>query len=157
MPRGNEAYASAEMLIRKPVKEVFEAFINPAITKNFWFTRASGPLEVGTKVLWEWEMYGISIPVTVQQILPHEKIAFQWDEPAKTVVFKFQSLSETSTYVTVTEEGYTQQGDALIAAVRGSTGGFTTVLDGLKAFLEHGISLNLIADKFPLAVTSHGQ
>jgi len=30
-----------------------------------------------------------------------------------------------------------------------STGGFTTVLDGAKAWLEHNINLNLIMDKFP--------
>lgn len=29
-----------------------------------------------------------------------------------------------------------------------TTGGFTTVLDGLKAYLEHGIKLNLVEDKF---------
>lgn len=28
-------------------------------------------------------------------------------------------------------------------------GGFTTVLDGLKAYLEHKIILNLTTDKFP--------
>ena len=30
-----------------------------------------------------------------------------------------------------------------------STEGFTLVLAGLKAFLEHDLRLNLIADKFP--------
>jgi len=33
--------AKAEMLIRKPVEEVFEAFIDPAITSKFWFTKGS--------------------------------------------------------------------------------------------------------------------
>ena len=32
--------AKAEMLIRKPVAEVFEAFINPEITTKFWFTKS---------------------------------------------------------------------------------------------------------------------
>ena len=36
------AYALAEMLIRRPVAEVFEAFINPAITTQFWFTHTTG-------------------------------------------------------------------------------------------------------------------
>jgi uncharacterized protein YndB with AHSA1/START domain len=36
----------AEMLIRKPVAEVFEAFINPEITSKFWFTSGSGRLAV---------------------------------------------------------------------------------------------------------------
>jgi hypothetical protein len=66
-------------------------------------------------------------------------------------------LSDGSTYVTVTECGYDKNGDELLAVIKGSTGGFTTVLDGLKAFLEHGINLNLIADKFPKEVTQHGQ
>ena len=30
-------FARAEMLIRKPVNEVFEVIINPDITTNFWF------------------------------------------------------------------------------------------------------------------------
>jgi uncharacterized protein YndB with AHSA1/START domain len=41
--------AKAEMLIRKPVAEVFEAFIDPAITTKFWFTKGSGRLEPGHK------------------------------------------------------------------------------------------------------------
>ncbi len=34
--------AKAELLIRKPVGEVFEAFVNPEITTKFWFTKSSG-------------------------------------------------------------------------------------------------------------------
>jgi hypothetical protein len=45
--------------------------------------------------------------------------------------------------------GFNLEGDALIQAVKDNTGGFTTVLDGLKAWLEHNIRLNLVADKFP--------
>ena len=33
------------MLIRKPVAEVFEAFVDPDITTKFWFTKSSGRLE----------------------------------------------------------------------------------------------------------------
>jgi uncharacterized protein YndB with AHSA1/START domain len=29
------------MLIRKPVAEVFEAFVDPAITSRFWFNKGS--------------------------------------------------------------------------------------------------------------------
>ncbi len=32
--------AKTEMLIRKPIQEVFEAFINPEITTKFWFTHS---------------------------------------------------------------------------------------------------------------------
>lgn len=33
------------MLIRRPVMDVFEAFIDPDITTTFWFTKSSGRLE----------------------------------------------------------------------------------------------------------------
>ncbi|HET6723746.1 MAG TPA: polyketide cyclase, partial [Chitinophagaceae bacterium] len=60
MKNNRSKCAEAQMLIRKPIEEVFEAFINPAITKNFWFTKASGKLEVGKKITWSWEMSNVS-------------------------------------------------------------------------------------------------
>jgi len=39
--------------------------------------------------------------------------------------------------------------DEIINQVRDSTGGFTIVIAGLKAWLEHNIQLNLMEDKFP--------
>lgn len=50
--------AKAEMLIRKPVAEVFEAFVNPAITSKFWFSKGSGQLEAGKQVRRAWSMEG---------------------------------------------------------------------------------------------------
>ena len=45
----NRPIAKAEMLIRRPVAEAFEAFVDPAITSNFWFSKGSGRLESGNK------------------------------------------------------------------------------------------------------------
>jgi uncharacterized protein YndB with AHSA1/START domain len=149
MANKNLKCAEAQMLIRKPVAKVFEAFIDPAITKNFWFTKGSGKLELGKKVTWEWETYNVSTPVIAREILENEKIVFDWDEDLKTVEFNFRSLSDGSAFVTVTECGYKETGDELIEVIKRSTGGFTVVLDGLKAFMEHNINLNLVADKFP--------
>lgn len=41
--------AETGMLIRKPVSEVFEAFVNPDITSRFWFTKGSGRLQEGSQ------------------------------------------------------------------------------------------------------------
>ena len=38
--------AETAMLIRKPIADVFEAFIDPDVTTNFWFTKSSGRLKV---------------------------------------------------------------------------------------------------------------
>jgi len=139
----------AQMKIRKPVSEVFNAFIDPEITTKFWFTKSSGKLEVGKTVTWEWEMYGISMPVLTKEISINKRISTEWGDPATTVDYEFQSLSDGSTYLVIKNYGFNMQGDELIETIKDSTGGFTTVIDGLKAWLEHGIQLNLIADKFP--------
>jgi len=61
--------AKAGMLIRKPVAEVFEALVNPAITSRFWFSKGSSRLEESKQVRWEWGMYDFSVPVDVMAFL----------------------------------------------------------------------------------------
>ena len=136
MTNNKSICAEAQMLIRKPVEEVFEAFINPSITRNFWFTKGSDRLEVDKKITWEWEMYNVSTTVVAREILQDQKIVFEWDDPSKTVELKFKELDDESTFVTVTEYGYNKKGDELLAIIKDSTAGFTTVLDGLKAFFS---------------------
>jgi len=138
-----------QMLVRRPAKEVFEAFIDPAITTNFWFTKSSGRLEAGKTVTWEWEMYGASAQVVVKEIIDSKKIKIEWGNPATTVDFEFYDRGDNTTYVVIKNYGFHLTGDELIQAIKDSTGGFTTVVDGLKAYLEHNLKLNLIADKFP--------
>ncbi|MBK1440593.1 SRPBCC family protein [Parapedobacter sp. ISTM3] len=138
-----------QMMIRKPVAEVFEAFIDPTITTRFWFTKSSGKLEEGKAIKWQWEMYNVSSDVFVKEIIPDKKISIEWDDPATTVDFEFTALTGNTTYVIIKNYGFLQAGDDLIQAIKDNTGGFTTVLDGLKAWLEFGIELNLVRDKFP--------
>lgn len=149
MENSQPAYVTAQMLIRKPAATVYEAFVDPAITRNFWFTKGSGKLETGATVTWEWEMYGVSAQVLVKEMIPARRILVEWGDPVTTVDFTFEAMSDDTTYVVIKNSGFTQTGDALIRQVNDSTGGFTTVVDGLKAYLEHGINLNLVADKFP--------
>lgn len=144
------------MLIRKPVSTVFLAFIDPKITTNFWFTKSSGELEESKTLKWEWEMYGISINAHVKKIIPNKKIIIEWDEPMTTIDFEFIEIAEDKTYVVIKNYGFNLKGDELIDKIKDGTGGFTTVLDGLKAYLEHGINLNLIADKYPKEIINHG-
>lgn len=148
METKNSPCVETQMLIRKPIAEVFRAFIDPTITTNFWFTKSSGKLEVGKTVTWHWEMYGVSAEVLVKEIVPHQKIIAEWGDPATTIDFNFTEVDEHRTYVVIKNYGFRETGDDLIAIIKDSTGGFTTVLDACKAYLEHGIKLNLVGDKF---------
>jgi uncharacterized protein YndB with AHSA1/START domain len=141
--------AKAEMLIRRPVKEVFRAFVDPAITTRFWFTRSSGPLEKGKKVRWDWEMYGISIPVTVKEIDVDRRILIDWCEPSTQVEWAFTPRPDGTTFVRITNSGFAGEGDEVVSQAIDSAGGFSFVLAGLKALLEHDVELNLIADHAP--------
>lgn len=141
-------YVEAQMLIRKPIEEVFNAFINPKVTTNFWFTKSTGKLEEGKTATWEWEMYGVKTTVNVLQIIRNQLIKTEWGEPSTNVDYEFKEM-EKGTLVVIKSYGYSQTGEELLKVINDNTGGFTTVLDGCKAYLEHGINLNLIEDKFP--------
>jgi uncharacterized protein YndB with AHSA1/START domain len=146
----NVPVAKTGMLIRKPVAEVFEAFVDPSITTKFWFTKSSGRLEAGKSVTWTWEMYGASTHVTAKVVEPNKRIVIEWDgySGRTTVEWKFAHKA-AGTFVSITESGWTGDGDALVEYATGSTQGFTWTLAGLKALLEHNVRLNLVADRFP--------
>jgi uncharacterized protein YndB with AHSA1/START domain len=145
------------MLIRKPAAVVFDAFVDPRITTQFWFTKGSGRLEVGRTVQWDWEMYGISVPVTATTIEPGKRIVIDWPGYGgrTSVEWLFEEQSDGTTFVRITESGFAGDGDAVVKQVTGSTQGFSLVLAGAKALLEHGIRLNLVADRFPKGIEQH--
>jgi uncharacterized protein YndB with AHSA1/START domain len=145
------------MLIRKPVAEVFEAFLNPDVTTKFWFTKSSGRLEAGKQVQWEWEMYGISIPVTATTIEPNRRIVVEWPGYGgrTRVEWVFEPQKDGTTFVRISEAGFTGTGDDLVKQVTDSTQGFSLVLAGLKSLLEHNIKLNLVADRYPKGIEEH--
>ncbi len=141
----------AEMLIRKPAEEVFNAFIDPEITRKFWFTKSTGRLAAGEHITWTWEMYDVSIEVDVKEVEPNKRILIEWGNYGSMtqVEWIFGPYENDKTYVTITNSGFQGDGDKVMRDALDSKGGFTWVLAGLKALLEHNIELNAIADAFP--------
>jgi uncharacterized protein YndB with AHSA1/START domain len=149
--------AKVEMLIRKSAREVFEAFVDPQVTTKFWFTKSSGRLDVGKKITWEWEMYNHSTQVAVKAIERNKRILIEWsynDSPT-TVEWTFTPYGNDATYVSITHSGFLGNEAEIVKLALDSKGGFTWVLAGLKALLEHNILLNLIADAFPKGLREH--
>lgn len=143
--------AKAEMLIRKPIAEVFEAFVDPEITKRFWFTKSTGRLEAGKHLTWTWEMYNHSVQVEVKAIEVNKRILIDWGnyDSMTAVEWLFAPYENDTTYVTIINSGFQGEGDKVVSDALDSKGGFTWVLAGLKALLAHNIELNAIADAFP--------
>lgn len=102
-------------------------------------------------------MYSVSSNVLTKKIVANKLISTEWGDPATTVDYEFTTLTDETTYVVIKNYGFKETGNDLIQVIKDSTGGFTTVLDGLKAYLEHNLKLNLVGDKFPKEVSNHGQ
>lgn len=145
----NAPVVKTQMLIRSPVDKVFEAFVDPAITTKFWFTRSSGRLEPGRQVEWHWEMFGVSALLDVKAVERGKRILIEWDDPPCPVEWLFTPREGDTTLVKISNWGFSGSDDEAVARAIDSMGGFTMVLASLKALLEHGIVLNLVADHFP--------
>ncbi len=147
----NAPIAQVGMLVRRPVNEVYEAFVDPAITTKFWFTKSTGKLEAGKRVRWKWEMYGAVSMIQVRELEAGKRILLDWglDARPRPVEWTFTPYGTQATYVNIINSGFMGDGESLVAQAKGSEARFVLVLAGLKAYLEFGILLNLIADRFP--------
>ena len=148
--------AKAEMLIRRPVSKVFEAFVDPAITSKFWFSHGSAKLEAGKSVQWDWEMYGFSTEARVKVLEPDKRILVEWSAygTPTDIEWVFTPRADGTTFVSITNSGFPGSPLEMATLAVGSTEGFSFVLAGAKAFLEHGVLLNLVPDRFPDGIPS---
>src|SRR5687768_11024765 len=121
--------ALAEMLIRKPVAEVFTAFVDPEVTSKFWFTRGSGRLEPGKRVQWHWEMYDFSTQVAVKSIEANKRILVDWsaDGSTTTIEWTFTARDDRTTFVSITNSGFSGEADEVVKQAIGATEGFAFV------------------------------
>jgi uncharacterized protein YndB with AHSA1/START domain len=140
-----------EMGIRRPPPEVFRAFVDPAVTTRFWFSKSSGALTEGETVTWEWEKYGATAEVRVREIREPERILIDWGdgEAFSSVEFRFNPWGEAATHMQVLETGIDVDPEQAVARIADSTGGFTMVLCAAKALLEHDIELRAVQDRNP--------
>lgn len=132
--------AQAEMLIRSPVSKVFRAFVDPEITSKFWFSRGSARLEAGKTVRWHWDMYGFSADATVRALVADERLLVSWTTEGTTtdIEWLFTPRPDGTTFVSITNSGFSGSVQAIANDAVGATEGFAFVLAGAKAWLEHG-------------------
>ena len=149
--------------IAKPVHEVFEAVADPQQLSRYFTTGgASGRLEAGEQVTWDFHDFPGAFPVDVVEVVPDEKIVLLWDAaegeppnlsdnpprgemataPYKTkVTMTFAPLDgDTRTLVEIKEEGWHENQPALDASY-GNCQGWSQMLCALKVWTEHGINL----------------
>jgi uncharacterized protein YndB with AHSA1/START domain len=149
------------VLIRRPPHDVFEALADPSITTRFWYTKSTGRMTGGAQLTWEWEMSGASGKVWVEEVQADRRIRFSWEgyDPSHptTVEFQFIPHEKDTTYLRITETGFTGDAATQVSRALESTAGFTFLLSSLKAALEHDITLRVTMDAHPpnLQMPSH--
>jgi len=146
----NPPIAKFGMLTRRPASEVFSAFTDPDTITKFWFSRSTGPLEKGAVVHWQFCEHG-SCEVRVLEFEENRRLRIAWagpDEHPTTVTWIFEPRIPDTTYVRIVNEGFSGDGDAMVGAALDASGGFATVLTAAKAYLEFGVSLPIVEDRF---------
>ncbi|MBN1612481.1 MAG: SRPBCC domain-containing protein [Polyangiaceae bacterium] len=134
------------MLIRRPVEEVFDAFVRPEQLTRFWLRSAAAPLAPGRTVRWEFLVPGASVDTTVDALERNLQLAVRWSDGTR-VRWRFESRPDSASTVEVEQSGYTgTEAEAAEAAIE-ATQGFTIVLCDLKTLLETGTSHNITRDK----------
>lgn len=139
--------------ISRPVSEVFEAVVNPQHLSQFFTTGgAKGRLETGAVVTWDFHDFPGAFPVHVVEVELDKRIVLRWgaDEQVvdpgaagarqTTVTMTFDPVDGDRTLVQITESGWRCSHEGL-AASYDNCEGWTSMLNAMKAWMEHGINL----------------
>ena len=131
-------YNLTKLKIEKPAHEVFEAFVDPAHIKNFWFA-SSAKWEQGKTVTLRYEEYDAQADIELIEVETNKKIVFRWGE-GNIVTISLDELDGTSTVIEVREEGFKEDDDELMSNLLDNKGGWVYMLTCLKGYLEFGIT-----------------
>lgn len=139
--------------IAKPLSEVFEAVVAPAVLSEYFTTGgAAGRLETGSVVTWDFHDFPGAFPVHVVEVVQDRHILLRWDGEADAVLpdvegrnrtlvtLAFEALDDGRTLVQISEEGWSDTPEGLKASY-GNCEGWTGMLAAMKAWLEHGVKL----------------
>jgi uncharacterized protein YndB with AHSA1/START domain len=135
------------IIVGRPRHDVFEAVADPKELSAYFTTGgASGRLETGATVMWDFADFPGPFPVEVTEVLPDEKIVFNWqanelggDYPLQ-VTMGFTAVEEGRTRVEIEEAGW-RDSEAARKASYGNCMGWSQMLCALKMWAEHRINL----------------
>jgi uncharacterized protein YndB with AHSA1/START domain len=136
--------ACVEERIRRPVAEVLRAIVDPEQMSRYFITGASGPMEPGTRVVWEFADVGVKVPIDVVEVVEGRSIAYEGDHTGtrSRVTMELEAVDPGTTAISIREAGWPMDPEGVKRAL-GQTAGWTYFLCCLKAYLQHGIHLRL--------------
>lgn len=140
----------ASIRIRRSPSEVFAAFADAGSMSAFWFTRRDDGLKEGEPVTWYLggDQDAYSFEVFVKELSSPNRIVIVWERDGANVevTWSLAETDENDTILTIEESGFAGSREAIVEQALDSTGGFNQVIVAAKAFIEHGVELNVVAD-----------
>lgn len=128
--------------ILKPIDEVFDAVVDPEKMSNYFTSGASGPIQAGTTVVWEFADVGAKVSIDVLEVEENRRIVLESSAlgPRIRTIIQFAPDGPDATVVTVTESKFplTEEG---VKRALGQNAGWTHTLCGLKTYVQFGINL----------------
>ena len=145
MSNSQKLEIKASLKIQKPIREVFEAIVNPAKMSNYFISKSTGRMEEGKTLTWKFPEFDMEFPVRVEKIEQDKYISYSWDDwednSIQTLVaIRLEPKGLDETFVTVTE-GSRENNEAGMKWLKGNTEGWANFLACLKAYMEYGINL----------------
>ncbi|WP_423802278.1 SRPBCC family protein [Neobacillus sp. SAB-20_R2A] len=128
--------------IKKPAKDVFEAFVDPSKIGNFWFSSSSERWAAGKTIKLEYDLYNAELEIKAVKVEENKKIVFLWGPPEDehTVTINFKEMDPSGTIIEIMEEGFQENDPALIHNILDNKEGWVFMLTCLKAYLEFGVN-----------------
>ncbi|HYC39233.1 MAG TPA: SRPBCC domain-containing protein [Chitinophagaceae bacterium] len=134
----------AALRVARPVKEVFEAIVDPVKMSRYFIEHGSGRLEAGKTVTWKFPEFDMLFDVKCDRADPPQFISFSWDGASDgqltRVDIELSGADGNTTLVVVTEKEKMND-EAGIRWLKSNTEGWANFLACLKAYLEYGINL----------------
>jgi uncharacterized protein YndB with AHSA1/START domain len=132
-----------KMKILAPVHNVFEAFVDPIIIRDFWFSSSSQRWESGKIVSLSYVEYNApSFDIKIVECEADKRIVFTWGEEGineRTVTITVSPIDDAATLIEVNESGFVEK-EGLTELLINSKEGWVFMLTCLKAYLENGIN-----------------
>jgi len=137
------------MYINRPAHDIFEAFVDPAQIGHFWFSSSSARWEPGQTVTLRYDEYDAEGDIRILEIEADRLIVFRWGEgdDDHRVTISLSQSEPGRTLVEVTEEGFPENGEDLIAMLVYNKEGWVYMLTCLKGYLEYGAVLRAALKK----------
>lgn len=132
----------AAIQIQNPIHEVFEAIVDPQKMSNYFISKASGRMEEGKQILWQFPEFDMEFPIRVGKIEKDQYISYFWevDQLELLVEITLTNPKPGNTLVSVTEKSRNND-EAGIKWLGQNTEGWANFLACLKCYLEYGINL----------------